>query len=155
MDNIPSGYSLHITSWENDADNYKTKIVSGLTKEDVQFYLHFLNHFEMNKPYGNGGITKYPDAEKNAITNAYEKCRPTSPQLLEDVENSIEYWKTSDFDCDWVHETIGIWGYGERYRVFDSCEVYLIRTQIPNVTGEFVDGYLTGTLASQLPQPIL
>lgn len=139
IDNIPSGYQLHITSWENDADNYKTKILSGLTKEDVQFYLHFLNHFEMDKPYENGSITEYPDAEKIAITNAYEKCRPTSSHLLEDVENSIEHWKTSDDSCDWVYETIGTWGEGDFYRVFDSCEVYLIRTPIPNVTGEFVN----------------
>ena len=139
MDLIPSGYQLYITSWENDADNYKTEILSGLTKEDVQFYVHFLSHFGMYEPYGNGSITKYPDAEKIAITNAYEKCRPTTPQILEDVENSIEHWKTKDYCCDWVDETIGIWHEGERYRVFDSCKVYLIRTPIPNVTGEFVD----------------
>jgi len=143
MDIIPSGYQLHITSWENDADNYKTKILSGLTKEDVQFYIHFLSHFEMNKPYENGSIRKYPDAEKIAITNAYEKCRPTSPELLEVVENSLEYWKTGDgnCDCDLVYETIGIWSEGDLYRIFDSCEVYLIRTPIPNVTREFVDAY--------------
>jgi hypothetical protein len=141
MDIIPSGYQLHITSWENDADNYKTEILSGMTKEDVQFYIHFLSHFEGHKPYGNECIKHYPDAEKIAITNAYEKCRPTSPQLLEDVENSIEYWKTSDDSCDWVYETIGTHGCGDFYRVFNSCEVYLSRTPIPNVTGEFVDGY--------------
>jgi hypothetical protein len=141
MDIIPSGYQLHITSWENDADNYKTEILSGLTKEDVQFYLHFLNHFESHNPYGNECIQDHPDAEKIAITNAYEKCRPTSSQLLEDVENSIEHWKTSDDSCDWVYESLGVFGEGYFYRVFDSCKVYLIQTPIPNVTGEFVDGY--------------
>ncbi len=95
----------------------------------------------MDKPYANECIQSYPDAEKIAITNAYEKCRPTSSQLLEDVENSIEHWKTSDDSCDWIYETIGTSGEGYFYRVFDSCEVYLIRTPIPNVTGEFVDGY--------------
>ena len=141
MDIIPPGYQLHITSWENDADNYKTEILSGLTKEDVRFYIHFLSHFEMDKPYGNGRIGEYSDAEKIAITSAYETCRPTTPQLLEDIENSIEHWKTSYYGCDWVYDTIGIWCEGERYRVFDSCEVYLVRTPIPNVTGEFVGGY--------------
>lgn len=29
------GYTLLITSWENDGDNYKNQILSGLTKEDV------------------------------------------------------------------------------------------------------------------------
>ena len=145
MDIIPSGYQLHITSWENDADNYKTKILSGLTKEDVQFYIHFLSHFEMDKPYGNGSVRKHPGAEKIAITNAYEKCRPTSPELLEDVENSLEIWKTSNFSCDWVYETIGIWGEGDFYRVFDSYKVYLVHTPMPNVTGEFVKVYLVHT----------
>ena len=141
MDNIPSGYSLHIHSWENDGDNCRTKILSGLTKEDVQFYLHFLSYFKSNKPYGNRAIQDHPDAEKVAITNAYEKCRPTSPQLLEDVEDSIEHWKTSDSSCDWAYVTIGLHNNGDFYRVFDYCQVYLIRTPIPNVTEEFVDGY--------------
>lgn len=146
MDIIHPGYQLYITSWENDADNFRTEILSGLTKEDVRFYLHFLNHFKRefnvdnisHKFYGNEDIGKYPDAEKIAITNAYEKCRPTSPQLLEDVENSFEIWKTSNFSCDWVRETIGFWGeYDDFYRVFHSYKIYLIRTPSPNVTREF------------------
>jgi hypothetical protein len=142
MDIIPSGYQLHITSWENDGDNFNTEILSGLTKEDVKFYLHFLNHFKSHTSYGNGCIREYPDAEKIAITNAYEKCRPTSPQLLEDVEDSIKYWEYNpNGSRDWVYETIGFWDEGDFYRVFHSYEVYLIRTPIPNVTEEFVDGY--------------
>lgn len=139
--NIPSGYQLHITSWENDGDNYKTKIISGLTKEDVQFYLHFLNHFGNDGPYGNEDFDKYPDAEKIAITNAYEKCRPTSLNLLETVKRSIIHWETSKDSFDWVYDTIGTWNYGDCYRVFDDYKVYLIRTPIPNVTEEFVDGF--------------
>lgn len=145
MDFISPGYQLHIDSWENDADNGKTQIFSGLTKEDVQFYIYFLNHFISSSCtntsivlYGNTFIEEYPDAEKIAITNAYEKCRPTTPQLLKQVEDSIEYWKTSDYSCDWVDQTIGIWSQGERYRVFDYCKVYLVSTSIPNVTEEFV-----------------
>jgi hypothetical protein len=95
----------------------------------------------MDKPYGNGSVRKHPGAEKIAITNAYEKCRPTSPELLKDVENSIEHWKTSNDRWGWVYETIGIGGEGDFYRVFDSYKVYLVRTPIPNVTEEFVDGY--------------
>lgn len=32
---LTDGYTLLITSWENDGDNYKNQILSGLTKEDV------------------------------------------------------------------------------------------------------------------------
>jgi hypothetical protein len=139
--NVPSGYQLHITSWENDGDNYKTQIISGLTKEDVQFYLHFLNHFGNDGSYGNENTYEYSDAEKIAITNAYEKCRPTSPELLEKVKRSIIRWETSNDSCDWVYDTIGFGEEGECYRVFDDYEVYLIKKPIPNVTEEFVDGF--------------
>lgn len=46
MSNLPSGYQLHITTWENDADNYQIKIMSGLTKEDVDFYLDMARKFK-------------------------------------------------------------------------------------------------------------
>ena len=138
MSTIPSGYQLHITSWEKDADNYKTEILSGLTKEDVQFYIHFLSYFgSYQHLFGNKRIEDYPDAEKIAITSAYKTGRPTTPQLLEDVENSIEDWKTGDDSWEWVDETIGTWHEGERYRVYDYCKVYLVHTPIPNVTEEF------------------
>jgi hypothetical protein len=146
-----SGYQLHITSWENDADNYNTKIISGLTKEDVKFYIYFLKHFRSCSPsrniddkspkysFGNSDI---PDSgenpEKIAIEAAYKKFPPTSKQLLDDVKESIDFWKDDpDESCDWVYDTIGIWGEGSFFRVFDSFEVYLIRTPIPNVTEEF------------------
>lgn len=149
MENIKPGYQLHITSWENDADNYKTEVIQGLTKEDVQFYLHFLRHFyssycrykDMIGPgYGNLDIDECMEAESIAITSAFEAFPPSSPQLLDDVKQSIEFWKeNSRCSCDWVYKTIGTWGEGDRYRVFDSFEVYYIPTEIENVTDKFDD----------------
>lgn len=37
--NIKPGYTLSITSWENDGDCYKTQVHHGLTKPDVWFLL--------------------------------------------------------------------------------------------------------------------
>ena len=34
MNTIPKGYQLHVTSWENDGDNYKTEVLSGLMREN-------------------------------------------------------------------------------------------------------------------------
>jgi hypothetical protein len=42
---VPLGYQLQVKTWENDADYYKTKILSGLTKEDVIFYLDLAKQF--------------------------------------------------------------------------------------------------------------
>ena len=44
--NIPPGHQLHVTTWENDADDYHTKILSGLTEEDVKFYISLGKEFE-------------------------------------------------------------------------------------------------------------
>lgn len=149
MENIQPGYQLHITSWENDADNYRTEIIQGLTKEDVQFYLHFLRHFyspysrhkDMIGPgYGNMDINKCKEAESIAITAAFEAFPPSSPKLLNNVKQSIEFWKEQpEESCDWVYETIGRWVEYNRYRVFDSFEVYYIPEEIKNVTDEFDD----------------
>lgn len=42
---IPTGYQLHITTWENDADDYKTQIISGLSFNEVLFYVDFASKF--------------------------------------------------------------------------------------------------------------
>ncbi|WEM34236.1 hypothetical protein [Xanthomonas phage X1] len=44
--NIKPGYQVHVLSWENDADNYKTEILSGLTKDEAQFYVLLAKAFE-------------------------------------------------------------------------------------------------------------
>jgi hypothetical protein len=35
---IPKGYRLNITTWENDADNYRTKTLVGLTEVQTNLY---------------------------------------------------------------------------------------------------------------------
>lgn len=35
---IPSGYRITVTSWENDADNYNTKVLEGLDLTSATFY---------------------------------------------------------------------------------------------------------------------
>ena len=37
MKKISAGYRLIVTSWENDADNYKTKSMDGLSEEATYF----------------------------------------------------------------------------------------------------------------------
>lgn len=43
MSVIKAGYRLSVTSWENDADNYNTEIVDGLSKSEVQLAVDLLN----------------------------------------------------------------------------------------------------------------
>lgn len=145
MNNIPAGYQLHIISWENDADNYRTKVISGLEYADVNFYLHFLRHFHFSYSkekigvgFGNTNKSTYPDAEKIAIESAWECYPPSSQKLIEDVKSSIEHWNNyPNQSCDWVYETIGTWYGSDIYRVFDDFSVYYVPTEILDITREF------------------
>jgi hypothetical protein len=44
----PSGYELQVTTWENDGDNVQTKLMGGLEKEDIYFYIELVGHFKSN-----------------------------------------------------------------------------------------------------------
>lgn len=52
--NIPSGFRLSVTSWENDADDYQTVVLSGLTEADVHFYLDLARAFRSTHGSGDG-----------------------------------------------------------------------------------------------------
>lgn len=56
--NVQPGYRLSLTSWENDADDFRTVVLSGLTKEDVEFYLNLAHIFHMDSPEhkASGGV---------------------------------------------------------------------------------------------------
>lgn len=62
---IPAGYMLGITTWENDADHYKTIFKTGLqSKEEVNQYLWDLSHCRSsqsrsdNSGFGNNAYDK-------------------------------------------------------------------------------------------------
>jgi hypothetical protein len=46
MNNIPAGYQIHITSWENDGDHSQTKVISGLTRDELELIIKFCNWFK-------------------------------------------------------------------------------------------------------------
>ncbi|USV40921.1 hypothetical protein [Xanthomonas phage BUDD] len=44
--NIKPGYQVHVRSWENDGDNYKTEILTGLSEDEAKFYVLLAKAFE-------------------------------------------------------------------------------------------------------------
>jgi hypothetical protein len=47
--NIAQGYAIEVYSWENDADNYNTNTMYGLTLGDAQFYGTMMTLFKRDK----------------------------------------------------------------------------------------------------------
>ena len=89
---IPAGYRLSVTSWENDGDNYRTEIISGLSDEQVRLRIALLKLFERKGAFGN----EYSmDTEKNdALPEAYEKIisdhtNKTDDLTLEDIDDIV------------------------------------------------------------------
>lgn len=149
--NIPVGYQLHIHSWENDGDASGTEILSGLTEEDVKFYLALLELFGSGgrgDGFGNGldldmvdvGKTvlevylEHPDVSK-AVKKQFEWLKGVKCNVDEDEDAAVEF-------SDGLREVMGdLLGFPSTYeydfRVFDGYEVYYFETPVKNVTSKF------------------
>lgn len=152
MSGIKAGYQLHVTTWENDADNYATNICSGLSEEDTRFYIAWIKQFKSRNGWREKGLGNGSNTEQNIIDSfktALEVCKPTSPEMVEIVD---EYLKAieSDFDTaasniyDWLCDEVLNRPMDEYYaselfftRVVESYKVFYIPTDIENVTAQF------------------
>ncbi len=149
---IPAGYRITIESWENDADNYKTKLMEGLQKESTMFLVDFAKLFysqnNWNGPKGHGNMYDPNVSELEAFRKDFEDIvskhikENTEACLLQyfyDDENGKFYEDQSDGVMDLAYE-LGLSG-GDFYtRVLSSIKVEYIPTEIVlnDVTEDFV-----------------
>ena len=130
--NIPAGYQLHITSWENDADNYKTTIHSGLLSEDVEYLLALLKNFGRKGKYGNDNI------DADALLEIFEKTMKKHPNTSDECEQFCPL--EADHAHDIMNELLGSPsdGYDSDFiRHFDSFEVFYVPHEIIDVSDQF------------------
>lgn len=147
---IKKGYQLHITTWENDGDNYKTKVIDGLNKEDTQFYVELASLFtsrnnRANKGFGNGGITECGDEYHNPcmenVVQAISKVVADNPNASKEI---TDHYISEDFDEVYECLVEDLLGYTEQYydeeyfcRVFESFKAYYFPQDVNEVTEEF------------------
>lgn len=160
---IPKGYQIHITTWENDADALSTQVISGLTEEDVNFYIDLARKFLSKngapdkRGFGNGSVAA---ADLVATVHAVLKAHPNVSKsvMSEWVEYSTESWDNSgdleaeigDIDvvadnlhgllCDTVlGHPVSEYYFGQEYfcRVFDTYEVVYFTSPGKAVTSKF------------------
>lgn len=148
---IPAGYQLHVTTWENDADDYKTEILSGLSEIDVRFYLSLARAFESSNGHNKVGLGNDSlDVEK--FKGILQKSLKEFPLISEDIRNrwtaALEKEEEEEdepgyFFCELLADTILSCpgdmanAYENFVRVFDRYEVYYLNTPIENVTKQF------------------
>lgn len=82
-------YQVHITTWENDADDYSTQIITCSKEEDVRFFLDLASHFTschscipagIGKGLGNEGIGDQDLL--NVISNTLKRHPDVSSEIM-------------------------------------------------------------------------
>lgn len=145
---IPAGYQLHVHCWENDADNYSLKVLSGLTKADVDFYLCLLGKFKSKNHRADPGLgnsyvspQQVAQAVLDALTRypggkaASEFWRALAQEGLEGNDDGLYEALTDLLGAPGEYYYDGPHPF---YRVFDRYEVFHLPQGAANVTQEFL-----------------
>lgn len=151
---IQPGYALSLTSWENDADCYKTQTFTGLPEADVKFLIALAKLFYSTngskKGFG-GASWHYKGGREKFFTDMYAAVDKVvkkhadagvTPELYEQwvIDRSEEYFE------DAYNEMIStLVGYPEEemyqsdgyIRVFESFTVHHYPCVIEDVTDKF------------------
>lgn len=143
---IPAGYRLTVTTWENDGDHYKTKVLEGLTKERVTALVELSKLFSSKN---NGGAAKgyignmYDpnDAERSRAKRAIDRVLKKYPgefPPIDDADVDDEDTDINDGVWDLIYE-LGLAG-GDFYtRVMETFKVeYMpVEVRLNDVTEDF------------------
>lgn len=127
------GYLIRVTSWENDADNYRTEEVHEVSKKKAKQVVEFAKLFE-SRSRGKGGIGNLGDDEGYVARVAFNKFYEKHPDFFVDEENPLP--DKAKIDEDYLADVVGDWGFdiasdlglgGSEYyctRVCDSVKVF-------------------------------
>lgn len=117
---IPTGYQLQVTTWENDADDYKTQKISGLSFNEVLFYIEFASKFvSINAEVPGLGNDGHDDETLKEVLDEVMKNHFLGMTLEKRLESP-------NFDVrEFVTSILGSpVGYGYKFcRVFNSYKV--------------------------------
>lgn len=143
---ILAGYRITVTTWENDADNFKTASKDGLTENQVRFYADVCKRMKSkNQQNGHFGNMYEPDeAERDAFCRFLNETVEKNGgilQILPDTEEEDIPGCNGDFS-DWLADSLwdlGLMG-GDFYtHVCSKFVVTYIQHEInlPDVTSKF------------------
>lgn len=146
---IPAGYRLTITSWENDADHYKTKVLEGVTKEEAAFLVEFCQLYSsQNEPYSYGIGNMYEPSDEEVeqvrssqfeVVSRHIETIKHSARFREQFIDENEQTYEEGFD---IAYDLGLSGGAFFTRVCASVKVEYVPHDIiiEDVTEQFVKG---------------
>jgi hypothetical protein len=140
---ISAGYQIQATSWENDGDNYKTQVISGISSPDVQFYVDLANTFNRSqsvKGLGNSWLSE------ERFSSIISDLLTVNPDISKELRERFTISSENDYELDNIYEEvceiIGFPGEGYQedgmfFRVVEDVKVYYFPDQLPNLIGCF------------------
>jgi len=136
-DEIKPGYRVTITTWENDADNYKLVIKDGLSFDEVKFIADLCTMHEGEL----GNMFEPSDEERDEYLSVLRTLatKNNASSFIEDLNQLADDFEFEDVMRDYLME-LGFAG-GDFYsRVVDSFTVHYIPTviKLDNVTEQFM-----------------
>ena len=132
MSNIKKGYALALTTWENDADNYKTETKYGLTEKEIKMYISLIDGYEKY-----GDPNRYDEGLAESQINIILDTTFSEHDLPEIVTNktynSLDGWFYDEF----LYE-FGI--YSDQWlRHVDKIKVFYYPKDVEDVTHKFTE----------------
>lgn len=135
---IPVGYRVTVTSWENDADNYNTEMLEGLSENAVKFVIDLCKLcYSQNNwkgPKGFGNMYDPSEGEMEGFLEAIQGVIDSHP------DHGMEYCDTPDGVMETIISELGLSG-GEYYvRVLESVKIEYVPEEITleEVTDKFM-----------------
>lgn len=117
---ISKGYTLSVTSWENDGDNYKTESMTFESKELAVAVAKMCSTIFKSCNNGDGGIGNMSDGEDESAHGIILPYMKAHPELYPDENPSDD--ELIDICMDYNSNLMG----GSEYyysRVFESCSL--------------------------------
>ena len=120
MNQIKKGYTLTVTSWENDGDNYNTKSKTVQTLEEAKVWYEMMQLCESNNTRGLGNTYNGFNKQQKEIAVNFLKKHHTILLPHDDIEANED--NLEDWFCSLAGELLD---YSEHNacRVMESCVV--------------------------------
>lgn len=112
---VEKGFTLHITSWENDGDNYRTKTKTVETKEEAERLVKICKELFKSENNGQGGVGNSMGAEGTQTLIDYVEKYPEYFLEIKFDDNEDEIF---DYFIDLGYELMG----GSEFYDFRVCE---------------------------------
>jgi hypothetical protein len=124
MPYLKAGITVAVTTWENDADNYVTKTLSGMSKECAIAVHNFCKLFVSKNGWKEKGFGNFDTSDLD-YDEVSIKLTATDLLLIEaELNSSVE---------DLFDNLIGTWCDGEYVRVFDNIKFLDVPTDIEEI----------------------